>query len=941
MEISGLETEMVENAIDFEKATVDSDMKKLAIFLLLAALAVTSFSAYRIQQNGGLSSGPWERDTVLGNLSRAVDATNGSLAVISQSRQEVDKVSSDGKLEARITHQGSKSVSRRNFTDVAVDGEGRIFVLDTVLDAYGLYVTEEQIIRYDSNGKSAETLYSWKGNGQSKRVGQLKGLQVQGESLFFFVSETDRIALMEIPLSGGNAKETFKFSLPVNRYLSEVIGTQPGQIYYTTKRGAIFLVAENGDSRIVYPLPTMDRTRKNFPEHLSLDPSGKLIFIDRLLNAVTSMEPNKPNSLKVVVEGVSLETAAPGAESYEIMDVDWTAGGGLAVVLNDALLRYDEGGRLAGVQSKFSYERSVITGKWLVWIFGAASAALLVFSLRLVFVHVMNRRFSLFFKMVFITVPIVVICMILLSNFIYNSFSARMEVEMQRELSLLARNGQHLIDGDKLVNMHSPQEYRSADYEAVRKNMNFLFEGEDSADRQGLYSTLYKYEDGQLYILMDDDDGVNMFKPFETSEDNLAVLQEGVVRSGQWEDANGKWMYAIGPVYNSDGQVVGIYETGRDLNVLYQANRKIYKNIIENIVYITSGLLVVILLATFLMLSSVRKLRRSVMAMADGNWDTEVSIRSRDEVGDLGVQFNRMARYIRQYIADITQFSEASYRFVPQQFFKSLGKKGILDIRLGDQVQQNMAVLVANIRGFHQLSQKLTPKENFNFMNSFLRRFGSQVRKEDGLISKYLGAGFMALFPGYAEEALRTAVAIRRDLVDYNEGRRRAGYEPVEVGIAIHKGPLMLGIIGEELRWESNVISDDVHLTATLEKLSDDLGASILVTRAFFEQLREPERFRHRTLGRITPEGQGEAIELIDIYEGDSEQTRQLKDRTKPLFERGLQLCQEGRFYDARETFVEVIKQNRLDKAAKLYFYLCDEYYQKGTGSGWNGTLAV
>ena len=247
----------------------------------------------------------------------------------------------------------------------------------------------------------------------------------------------------------------------------------------------------------------------------------------------------------------------------------------------------------------------------------------------------------------------------------------------------------------------------------------------------------------------------------------------------------------------------------------------------------------------------------------------------------------------------------------------------------------------ANLRDFRKLSQTLTPKENFNFMNAFLRRFGPLVRREDGLVSKYLGAGFMALFPGYAEEALRAAIAIRQELDDYNASRRQSGYAPIDIGIAIHRGPLMMGIIGEERRWEGNVISDDVHLTATLEKMSEELGASVLVTRDLFEQLREPERFRHRSLGRITPEGQDQAIELIDVFEGDSEPVRLAKERTKALFERGLMLCQEGRFYDARETFVEVIKQNRMDKAAKLYFYLCDEYFQKGTSSGWNGTLAV
>jgi TolA-binding protein len=66
-----------------------------------------------------------------------------------------------------------------------------------------------------------------------------------------------------------------------------------------------------------------------------------------------------------------------------------------------------------------------------------------------------------------------------------------------------------------------------------------------------------------------------------------------------------------------------------------------------------------------------------------------------------------------------------------------------------------------------------------------------------------------------------------------------------------------------------------------------------------------------------------------------------LKEKTKALFEQAVMLYQVGRFYDAREAFVQVIKVNRQDKAAKLYFYLCDEYFQNGTTEEWNGTLSV
>lgn len=923
-----------------EKAGVGV-MRKLSLLLLVAALVVIGLTGYGLTKNGGVAAKPWKTEQPVANLSAIVPDADGSLVAIGASKQEIMRIASDGSLMLRIPNRGDGGGNRSDFNEAVAAPDGRIVALRTVLDPYGLYVTDEQIVLYDASGREETVLYHRTGDGTNKRVGQIKGLQLRDGELYFFEAGADKVTLKHVPLNGGKAADAFTFQLPADRYLSEATGTVPGQIYYTTKRGAIFQVGADGTSTLLYPLASMDRTRLNFPEMLTLYGNGSLLFIDRLVNSVMSMVPGEPSSLKTLVDEQALERDEPGLDGYEIMDVRRTPDGGLAIALNDRLLRLNPSMGLAQSVSKTSFESSAIRNRWLLWIGLAIGGLALLAAGWLVYVHLFRRRLPLFLKQLAVLVPVIVICMTLLSNFIYDSFSKRMEAQMKSELSLLARNGQHLIDGDKLDRLHSPEDYGNADYEAIRKRMDFLYEGENASERKGLYSTLYKVQDGQLYIVMDDDDGVNMFKPFEKSEENEQVVTEGVVRDGQWEDADGKWLYAIGPVYDSAGKIVGIYETGRDLSVLVGENRKIYRSIIENIAIITIVLLAVVAALNFLLLASIRKLRRSVMDIAGGNWDAEVKIRSRDEIGDLGEQFNRMARYIRQYIADITSFSEASYRFVPQQFFRALGKKGILDIRLGDQVQQNMTVLVANLRDFRQLSRTLTPKENFDFMNSFLKRFGPLVRQEDGLISKYSGAGFMALFPGYPEAAIRAAVAIRQELSRYNEARQRSGFAPVDIGIAVHKGPLMMGIIGEEMRWEGNVISDDVQRTALLEQITDTLGCYVLVTRDFFGQLRDPERYGHRSLGRIRPEGMEEAVELIDVYEGDPEPLRKAKERTKALFERGLLLCQEGRFFDARETFVEVLKLNRLDKAAKLYFYLCDEYFQKGTSAGWNGTLAV
>lgn len=199
----------------------------------------------------------------------------------------------------------------------------------------------------------------------------------------------------------------------------------------------------------------------------------------------------------------------------------------------------------------------------------------------------------------------------------------------------------------------------------------------------------------------------------------------------------------------------------------------------------------------------------------------------------------------------------------------------------------------------------------------------------------------MSLFPSRTVHALRAAVSMRETLEVYNGHRGKVGYRPIDIGIAIHKGPLMLGIIGEEQRLENNVISDQVNLTVMLERLTETLGCSILVTEEVMAEVKHSELFQYRSLGRVRIPEHHEPLQLYDVYQGDPDMMRNLKHKTKETFEQAILMYQEGRFYDARETFLEVIKQNRFDRAAQLYFYLSDKYYQRGTYEEWDGTLSA
>ncbi|NNM93614.1 MAG: adenylate/guanylate cyclase domain-containing protein, partial [Candidatus Eremiobacteraeota bacterium] len=86
-----------------------------------------------------------------------------------------------------------------------------------------------------------------------------------------------------------------------------------------------------------------------------------------------------------------------------------------------------------------------------------------------------------------------------------------------------------------------------------------------------------------------------------------------------------------------------------------------------------------------------------------------------------------------------------------------------------------MTVLFSDIRNFTRLSEAMTPTENFEFLNSYLKNVTPIIRTHHGFIDKYIGDAIMALFPDKAVDALEAAVALLRQVGIYNAGRTSAG----------------------------------------------------------------------------------------------------------------------------------------------------------------------
>jgi class 3 adenylate cyclase len=167
------------------------------------------------------------------------------------------------------------------------------------------------------------------------------------------------------------------------------------------------------------------------------------------------------------------------------------------------------------------------------------------------------------------------------------------------------------------------------------------------------------------------------------------------------------------------------------------------------------------------------------------------------------------------------RYSEATSRFVPKEFLHALGDADVTDARLGQATDRDMTILFADIRGFTSISEALTPEETFRFLNDCFACVGPPIREYGGFIDKYIGDAIMALFQRSPAEAVRAAVAMQEALREANAaGAFRA---PVELGIGIHVGHVMMGTLGEAQRFEATVISEAVE--AALGGRAEDAAA--------------------------------------------------------------------------------------------------------------------
>jgi class 3 adenylate cyclase len=276
-------------------------------------------------------------------------------------------------------------------------------------------------------------------------------------------------------------------------------------------------------------------------------------------------------------------------------------------------------------------------------------------------------------------------------------------------------------------------------------------------------------------------------------------------------------------------------------------------------------------------------------------------------------------------------------RFVPRQFLNFLGRESIVDVGLGDAVGRHFTVLFTDIRSFTTISEKMTAEENFKFLNSYLKRMGPLIHKNNGFIDKFIGDAIMALFPDSPAQALEAAIDMRRELFDYNAMRVQDGRDEISIGIGLHSGNLMLGTVGSDTRLDTTVIGDTVNLASRLESMTKTFKISILISNETVNLLPAGHTFKLREIDTVRVKGRSAPVVIYEAYDGDPPELQRLKDEGLARHAHGLALYKRGNFQEAAEVFAGLMKDYPDDSVPAMYYRRCQKLLAEPPGPNWQG----
>lgn len=188
----------------------------------------------------------------------------------------------------------------------------------------------------------------------------------------------------------------------------------------------------------------------------------------------------------------------------------------------------------------------------------------------------------------------------------------------------------------------------------------------------------------------------------------------------------------------------------------------------------------------------------------------------------------------------------------------------------------------------------------------------------------------MAIFRHEADDALKAMIGMQVALREYNVERIAKKRPELAVGMGLHTGPLIMGIIGDSRRTDAATISDTVNTSARMEGLTKTFGVRILISGKTLKALKHPEDYHFRYIGKVNVKGKQKRIEIYECIDGDPVEEMQAKWAHREIFDRATKYFYTKKYQESISLIETILQENPLDRVAQYFHQESLKLMKKG-----------
>lgn len=243
-----------------------------------------------------------------------------------------------------------------------------------------------------------------------------------------------------------------------------------------------------------------------------------------------------------------------------------------------------------------------------------------------------------------------------------------------------------------------------------------------------------------------------------------------------------------------------------------------------------------------------------------------------------------------------------------EQFFSpELVRELERDPNLLEGRNQEVTVLVSDLRGFSSLSERLGAQNTCRLIRDMMERLSDRIVEQGGVIVDYAGDGILAMWnapasqPDHALRACTAALAMQAEMPGLNETWHEMVGGPLHLGVGINTGSAQVGNTGSSRKFKYGPHGHTVNLASRVQDATKKLALPILITGATRAGL--PETYAIRRLGKVRLAGMAEPVDLFELH-GDQASPAWLAQRD--LYEQALGFYETRQWSKACQTLMQL-----------------------------------